>query len=82
MEIVIDIPEEDYNRIMGYKDIIHKRKRHTLEEAVVNGIPLPKGHGNLIDANEFNKYLISRDSSFKSMLSGIPTIIEADGGAE
>ena len=46
MEIVIDIDDEVYKRFMddyvGCPDIIY---------AVRKGIPLPKGHGRLIDAD-------------------------------
>lgn len=45
MKIVIDIDEEDYAVILANADIINKRKKHTLEEAVLNGTPLPKEQG-------------------------------------
>lgn len=46
MKIVIDIPEEEYEK--------NKKNRcdyHTLCTAIKNGTPLPKGHGRLIDAD-------------------------------
>ena len=48
MQIVIDIPEEEYKRM--------KEKRMfgnvtTWKDAICNGTPLPKGHGRLIDAD-------------------------------
>lgn len=39
MQIVIDIPEEEYN-IARFRGIIHK---DTIFEAIKNSIPLPKG---------------------------------------
>ena len=49
MKIVIDIDEESYEHIKAYSN----------EEvlpigwyAIINGTPLPKGHGRLIDADE------------------------------
>lgn len=42
MKLVIDIPEEEYAVILANADIVNKRKKHTLEEAVINGMPLPK----------------------------------------
>lgn len=54
MKIVIDINEEDYKKILANADIVNKRKKHTLEEAVLNGTPLPKGHGRLIDGDELD----------------------------
>lgn len=80
MEIVIKIDDDLYREIENHDIPLHHVD--ILCESVLNGTPLPKGHGNLIDADEFNKYLISRDSSFRSMLSDIPTIIEANGGEE
>lgn len=47
MQIVIDIPEKVYKLQLGScwsgNIIIH--------DAIVNGMPLPKGHGDLIDVN-------------------------------
>lgn len=48
MKIVIDIPEEEYERMkeqsmFGRVDVWRK--------AIQNGTPLPKGHGRLIDAD-------------------------------
>ena len=45
MQIVVNIPEELYSEIKHYGNIsvIHK--------AVLDGTPLPKGHGRLIDAD-------------------------------
>lgn len=46
MQLVIDIPKEAY-------DFIKRTGYHTqsLYEAIKNGTPLPKGHGDLIDVN-------------------------------
>lgn len=52
MEIVIKIPEEDYAILLSHADVIRKRKRKTLEEAVINGKPLPEHHGRLGDLDE------------------------------
>ena len=53
MEIVIKIPEDEYN-IAKYGqygninvDIVRK--------AIANGTPLPKGHGRLVDADALEK---------------------------
>ena len=73
MQIVIDIPEEDYATIMS--DKTHQPRSLTnLEWRIANGIPLPKGHGRLIDGDELESrmkigYCIVRDAK---------TIIEAD----
>ena len=44
MQIVIDIPKEEYERL-AYIDILK------LRTYIENGTPLPKGHGRLIDAD-------------------------------
>ena len=51
MQIVIDIPEETYKKICGYSlhhiDFCYSDDVAIL--AIKNGIPLPKGHGDLKD---------------------------------
>ena len=57
MKIVIDIPDEIY---MDIKEEV-RTKVNTFEhipflhEVISVGIPLPKGHGRLIDADELKK---------------------------
>lgn len=46
MQIVIDIPEEVYKRVMD------ETYCGTLYEELKTGTPLPKGHGRLIDADK------------------------------
>ena len=48
IELVIDIPEDMYNdaNILIVKDL------PVLRKIIANGVPLPKGHGRLIDADE------------------------------
>ena len=86
MKLVIDIPEEDYAVILANADIVNKRKKHTLEEAVLNGIPLPKGHGRLIDENQIDTVELEDSITFMRYTKGgevdlridTPTIIEAE----
>ena len=51
MRLVIDIPDEDYNVILANADIYKEKNWGVAEvwDAIVGGIPLPKGHGELID---------------------------------
>ena len=49
MEVVIKIDEERYNQIKRCADEFLASR---LERAVKNGIPLPKGHGDLIDVDD------------------------------
>jgi hypothetical protein len=54
MEIVIDIPEETVNEIKDnvmFADNISSDIRWGITSAIVNGTPLLKGHGRLIDAD-------------------------------
>lgn len=60
MQIVIDIPEEIYEEIKTTKSI-YRTGAKVLCNAIVNGIPLPKGHGRLVDANELIKSMDSWD---------------------
>lgn len=63
MKIVIDIPEDAYKVLRSDEGVDWLGAEHILH-AVSNGIPLPKGHGRLIDAdkcikqawNDFYKY--------------------------
>lgn len=48
MQIVIDIPEEDYKRM---KEQSMFGRVDVWKQAIRNGTPLPKGHGRLIDAD-------------------------------
>lgn len=56
MEIVVNISEDIYKRILPYKDepIIsnHANYLPELTHAVANGTPLPKEHGDLIDISK------------------------------
>ena len=89
MQIVIDIPKALYNRILDkcYTDA----DLNHICRAVTYGSPLPKGHGRLIDADEFEEiadmefeYIISpllnhiQTYDVYSLLEATPTIIEAD----
>lgn len=75
MQIVIDIPKEKYDLCKKWKP----SERNELQEAVANGIPLPKGHGRLKDIDK-----IISDGRSKGFcewydeMKYAPTIIEAD----
>ena len=59
MQIVIDIDEYDYKNLMLYKE--YPVGRNWLEQKVIAGTPLPKGHGGLIDTNELNNFCKEHD---------------------
>ena len=89
IELVIKIPKEDYERCKEK----YQRRIDVMGEAIANGIPLPKGHGKLIDADKqilkieeiYNGYMLSESgevtpSDFVEFLEEATTIIEADKG--
>ncbi len=92
MQILIDIDEEIYKRILPYKDLpIVSNLANDYPEithAVANGVPLPKGHGRLIDANRLRSmYSINRANfntvvGIQKWIDEAPTIIEADRSEE
>lgn len=45
MQIVINIPDEKYERLVYLSDV-------DLKKYIKKGTPLPKGHGRLIDADK------------------------------
>ena len=50
MKLIIDIPEEAYKKLLEEQ---HLPKDLDVEYLIMNGTPLPKGHGDLIDKDEF-----------------------------
>jgi len=51
MQIVIDIPESVLNTIQA-DEMISREQLAVLQMHILNGIPLPKGHGNLIQRED------------------------------
>ena len=82
IELVIKIDEERYSYV---KEQVEKGIDNPLKVIIANGIPLPKGHGRLIDADvlEECKELMTTIIGWKFAvrmddIRNIPTIIEAD----
>ena len=81
MKLIIDIPEEKYKTIQEgmYCGMLDA----DLYRDIKNGIPLPKGHGRLIDADAFERRCMF-DSDIEDMqdviyaLRDYKPIIEAD----
>ena len=85
MQILINIPDEEYELIIGDEAC----GLNTLTRAVARGVVLPKGHGRLIDADDLDVITITTDDYsgneildviLKEDLDDAPTIIEADNG--
>ena len=89
MQIVIDISEELYKA----SQMFDARYEYTAQipfTVIRNGIPLPKGHGRLIDVDAIPEQIelkgfLSQDNAHlvtiyrvKEALNNAPTIIEAD----
>ena len=71
MQIVIDIPEQDYYNVLQYVTLKSNTDFENLMiRAVQNGTPLPKGHGRLIDADAFIKTMedASKRHKYKELL--------------
>ena len=66
MQIVIDI---DTYVLEHCKRHVREHYANNLEEAIANGIPLPKGHGRLIDADAFIKTM--EDASKRHKYKGV-----------
>lgn len=82
MQIVIDIPTEQYNNIV-YEDV------DRLRECIKNGTVLPKNHGRLIDADALDiEHEIEMADDWKTAheiancVKYAPTIIEGTEGKE
>ena len=57
MQIVIDIPEQDYYNVLQYVTLKSNTDFENLMiRAVQNGTPLPKGHGKLKDLDKIEWY--------------------------
>lgn len=85
MQIVIDINENIFTRLFdnGVEDYaIINDDLFTIAKSIRNCIPLPKGHGRLIDAEFLDLENLYRENdcgfSIVYTKSEFPTIIEAD----
>ena len=89
MQIVIDIPEREYKVICENNYVAVCACPNLLSNAIKNGIPLPKGHGKLIDSNILKRHIdklpclpdgnfAGNHSALKALINMQPTIIKAD----
>lgn len=80
VKLIIEIPKEDFKKLVNpyqHNEVWCNR----LKRMVMNGTPLPKGHGRLIDADAYRKEMLdSREFDFFKRLDMQPTIIKADKG--
>ena len=59
VELVIKIPEENYERLKFMEEMGALNNPYL--ETIANGIPLPKGHGDLVDRKELLKAIDTWD---------------------
>ena len=89
MKIIVDIPEDDYYGILQYAELkVNTEFENLMIVAIKNGIPLPKGHGDLIDLEEVRDRYVNIIKVSNSELENLrmlaeildtsPTIIKAD----
>lgn len=77
MHVVIDIPEESYIALMEIKDAL--QSGGGFEKFIVNGTPLPKGHGRMKDIDKIISDGISKGfCDWYDEMQYAPTIVEAD----
>ena len=81
MKLIIDIDEKLYEQAI--KDAKIGYGGSDVWIAVGNGIPLPEGHGRLIDETKITKYeqvgLIMKDGNItRCFATDAPTIVEAE----
>lgn len=81
IELVIKIDKETYKDIQN-RDWKNGGRWYSEEwKAIHNGIPLPKGHGRLIDTNEITAFIeLECNGHNVESLDEFTVIIEADGG--
>ena len=76
IELVIKIPEDIYKDIVE-NGFIYDEDNEIVTDVIKNGIPLPKGHGRLIDADALIHWHRFESKSDYD-IANAPTIIEAD----
>lgn len=83
MQIVIDIPDKDYQNLKA-KDKFDDMYLNYYEKLIVNGIPLPSGHGDLKDMDDIYEALEGWDDDTGWIVDAIDfqtdTIVKADKG--
>ena len=81
MKVVIDIPEDDYKLACNHPDALIACYAHYIKA----GVPLPKKHGRLIDADALledvrkNSVSYSADDFAHEWVDVQPTVIDAEG---
>lgn len=78
MQIVIDIPEHCFEELKCVElNESNEGVIFHVIKCILNGTPLRKGHGRLIDADKL-KYIYPHDVAFHKVLQHSKTVIKAD----
>ena len=82
MKLIIDI-DEKYYESSKLDNLVEGTIMASLD-AIRNGIPLPKGHGRIIDESKIEvcEWVNELEEDYPKASTDAPTIIEADGGSE
>lgn len=80
MKVIIDIPEKQYKYLAKIADVGEEPLGY-FERVIMCGVPLPKGHGKIIDVNEAINYIDDYALGFFGF-DDVPAIIEADTESE
>lgn len=85
MELVIKLPEEMYKIYHKRPPMLGDKGMDSIAQAIATGIPLPAGHGRLIDIDDIEwakhqeeRNYIDYDVVDWDDIMKAPTIIEAD----
>ena len=86
MEIVIKIPDKKYEALKMLGSATIGLRLGVVEKAIINGTPLPKGHGKIVDLNDVVEagsplYCGDREIGFTIdfvEINDIPVLVEAD----
>ena len=85
MKIVIDVSENIFTRLFDNGIEPSFEDREAIYTAIRGGVPLPKGHGRLIDENEIKQMIEEakvRNENSKTFAENIikftPTVIEGE----
>ena len=77
MKLIIDMPEEAYKHLLKEQYIPNGLD---IEYFIIHGIPLPEGHGDLIDSNVLCEQYERTNGDLYQALDLTPIIIETDKG--
>lgn len=75
MKLVIDIHKKDYQSILNSGQV-----PYSVVCAIMNGAPLPKGHGRIIDESKIEvcEWVNELEEDYPKASTDAPTIIEAN----